>query len=622
MQSLVIIEAQGKVRTWQKVLEDIGIRAAVLATHGHVFRFPDRLDPLGISIDANSPCDPGRTADPQRLGKLHQAIDALDPGARVFIASDDDPEGDVIALDVIESILRHNSALIDRIYRVRPGALTRDGITAALAAAEPLRETGARLIAAALPGRARAISDRWIGATFSRMAGHPVGRVRSALLGAFFLLERAPAMLRDTPELGEITFRCRSASGGQPFVARVALDGRNDRDLTVRQAAMAARHVGGMVPGVVRPRESLSAAVAPRIGNVRPFNTGDALAHASRHFSLGAVQAMRGLQDGYMSGFLSYPRTDSHEISRESAVRVARLADACRISGVEVVTLSDRPSLIGGDEDAAPIRTAHEALHPVCDLEPSRVAELERLTRSPLRFNDHSGDGPELIRDIMITIVARRAFEAGRRIEMEVGDWRPDNVAAIPQEEAELLEDLDWQREAGPALPWSKDLMTGTRIWPLRAVVIDMMMIEGLGRASTLAYHADTAERSGEIDPGSLLQPPRPTPMGVSVLRKIPKGLWNPATCRMIEAANANTGGLIPEEPSDTLQTRVRKRVTFWLGHLSEEMRDALLESFDKTGDGRAANAQGPAKAMEMAEAEDSSFDVPTGLGSPSPFVS
>lgn len=621
MQSLVIIEAQGKIRTWQKVLAESGIRASVLATHGHLFRFPDRLDPLGISIDSASPCDPGRTPDPERLKKLHQAIADLGPVGRILVASDDDPEGDVIALDVIESILKHDARLIDRIFRVRPGALTRDGITAALAAAEPLRVTGARLISAALPGRARAVSDRWIGATFSRMAGHPVGRVRSALLGSFFLLDRAPAMLRDIPELGEITFRCRSATGGQPFVARVALDGSNDRELTARLSAMAARHAGGMVPGVVRPRQSLSAAVAPRIGNVRPFNTGDAIAHAARHFSLGAVQAMRGLQDGYMSGYLSYPRTDSHEMSRESAVRVSRLADACRISGVEVVTLSDQPSLVAGEHGPAPVRTGHEALHPVCDLEPERVAELERLIRSPLRFVDHSGDGPELVRDIMITIVARRAFEAGRRIEMEIGDWRPDNIAAIPQEEAELLRDLDWQREIGPSLPWSKDLMTGIRIWPLRAVAIDMMMIEGLGRPSTLAYHADTAEMSGEIEPGSPFQPPRPTPMGVSVLRKIPKGLWNPATCRMIEAVTSNAEGMVHEEPGDTLQVRVRKRIVFWLGHLSDEMRDALLEALEKSGTGRAAGTKGPVAEMAAAEAEESAFDVPSGLSAPSPFV-
>lgn len=618
MQALVIIEAIGKAETWGKVLNGIGMRARVVATHGHIASFPQPLWPIGITFASGKPCDPGRTIDAARLQAIRAAIGELSGNAPIFIATDDDMEGDVIALDVIEGLLASERDLAPRIFRARPQALTRDGIVAALDAAEPLRGCAGQILAAAIPGRARAISDRWIGATFSRAANHPVGRVRSALLGAFFLLDKAPHILRGRPEIGEVVLRCRSTKGGHPFIAHVPLDGGENPRQIEKLRGLADRFKGRLVPGVVRPRESLSAAVAPRIGSVRPFNTGDALAYAARHFNLGARQAMRGLQDAYMAGLVSYPRTESRDIGRESAVRVVRLAESCRLGGLDVDVLCDE----GGPNLAAPRprpanapRRPHEALHPVCDLNPEAIARFETILRAPIPFGDRAECEADEVRDIMAAIVARRAIEAAREIRMEPGDWRPDNTSSVSAEDAALLSDLNWEREAASPLPWSKDLMTGARHWPLRAIATDMMMIEGIGRPSTLAGHADAAEASGEIEVGDLSQPPRPTPFGLKVLARTPKGLWNPGTCRMIELALVNRDHVCREAPGDTMQLRIYRRIRFWFSHLPEEMQRALLEGLGESDGTRTAGVSGPSAALEGHPGA-----MPTNLAAPAPL--
>lgn len=623
MQALVIIEAQGKVTTWQRVLASIGMKARVVATHGHIARFPDRLTPLGIDLRQGASCDRGRIVDPRQLQSLLAEVALVTANAPIFIATDDDAEGDVIALDIIEGLIAADSRLAQRLFRVRLHALSSDGITVALNAAAPVRETATDILARALPGRARAVTDRWIGAVFSRHANHPVGRVRSAILGAFLLLDRAPHLLRGRPETGEIILRCRARNGGPAFLSHIRLDGTQDPERVAQLIDLAQRFKGRMVPGMVCPRTSLSAAVSPRIGTVRPFNTGDAIAYAARHFNLGARQAMKGLQDAYMDGLISYPRTDARSLSRESAVRVLRIADACRMPGGSVSALcGDDQTDLAAEIMAGPRpRRPHEALHPICDITRDRIARLETIFRAPVAFRDHSGASRADIMEIMAALVGRRAIEASRPITLAVGDWRPDNRAAVQPADARLLEGIDWVREEPGALPWSKDMMTGARQWPLRAIVIDMMMSEGIGRPSTIAAHADTAEASGEIALGDPADIPRPTPFGRKVLGSIPKGLWNPATCRLIEAALANQDNICDEHVHDTLQARLRHRIAFWFTRLPQDMQTMLLDGLDDE-QGARDKAVSVAPSVNLTQVDPCAIPVTNDLPTPSPIPS
>lgn len=611
MQAVVIIEAHGKIRAWSRILRDIGISATILATGGHLCAFPDSLFPIGIRLEAGSTLDPTRRPDPERLARLLDAIREAPDGARIFIATDHDVEGDVIALDVIEALLAENRSLVDRIFRLRPAAITAEGVRAALAAATPLRASATRTVSDAVQGRARAVSDRWIGAAFSRLAGLPVGRVRSALLGAVFLLGRAPSLLRGRPETGEITLQARSASGGRPFFARVPLTGQEDPDRIAQLIRIARRFEGGLVPGVVRIPMSLSAAVAPRFGSARPFNTGDVLIHAARHHGVSISQGMRGLQDAYLQGFSSYPRTDGREISRESAARVVRLGYACGLENLDADYLSGQIA----NANAGPV--VHEGLHPVPSMTSENMERLRGLVRRPIPAAPEGGRSREDVADIIITLIARRAFEAAREITLQRGHWRRDNGSGVSEEDARLLEDLDWFQEDGFAFPWSRDLVTKVRQWPMEAILLEMMIQEGLGRPSTYAAHVKVAMASADIEPGVFPAPPRPSPQGVTSLKRTPSTIWNPATCRMIEAAIENSGNMLKEDLSWPLQERARHRVTAWFDRLPQDIQDTLLAALSE---GRGDRTRGLVLSQpEMAEA-DGPLVMSVDLVAPSPF--
>ncbi|MBW3243559.1 hypothetical protein KUV57_12875 [Epibacterium sp. DP7N7-1] len=598
MQALIFIEAKGKAHAWTRITEAIRMPSLVIATSGHVCHFPKRLTPLGIDIQQGAILDKGRIPDPVKEREIIEAVSSVPETCPIIIAMDNDVEGDVIAFDVVEIILRNFKRRANRMVRVRPGPITREGVRAALASAK--RISGRRIVADAVHGRARAVTDRWIGSTFSRMAGVPVGRVRSAVLGATLLLNRAPERLSDRPETGEITFQARSSMGGRPFIARVSLTGSEAHQKVSKLVNLARRHSGLLVPGAVRPRQSLSAAVAPRVGTVRPFNTADALAYASRHHGITSSIAMRGLQDAYQDGIISYPRTESRDISTESASRVVMLGFSCGLNGLEADVLASEGRVSADGHVVTP--DAHEALHPVMALSTVNSDRLRQMIRRPIR-EPEGGWKRSDVRDLMAALVSRRAFESAREIMLEPGNWHLDNIQGISPEEAELLQDLDWHREQGFNYPWTRNLITGVRSWPMEAVLLELMASEGLGRPSTYAGHLRTATQSGEIEMAGFPSPPRPSVKGMQSLRRIPATVWDPATCRMIETVMENKGNIVKEDTSGFLNERARHRVLNWFVKVPDEMRIPLEAAIKMSrGGGRESGHQKAAETSHPGE--------------------
>ena len=561
-QALIIIEAPGKVRAWERAARKIGIAATLVTTRGHMSRFPDRLSPFGVRFENGRAVDEGRVPDASIVSRIRTALVDLPRSAEILIATDDDPEGDVIALDAFRAVIGQDRSLVDRVRRVRARAVTVAGITDAISRAE--REPGiSDLFTRAVPGRARAISDRWIGAAFTELAGTGCGRVRAALLGAALLWRADPSLLAGLPETGELTFTARSDPTGIPFFARVPISGRVPSALR----AVAERYRGRLIPGHVRPMASLSAAVAPRIGDVRPFNTGDALAYAARLHGVGPRAAMRGLQNAYMAGRISYPRTSGHHLSEQACALVVQAARACGVPGV-----SDRDARRHLPDRAE--AGAHEALYPTPEL---LKPDLERLRASVRRVpGPETGRTEEEVEDLMVGLIARRAFDAARAIELAPGAWHNRDGSDLTAEEVDALEGLEWVRPSGPSAPWSNHMSTGFRAWPLSSVLIDGMMIEGVGRPSTYALHAESVAGSGQLRiprPGAL---PELTPEGARVVRKVPREALLPATCRAIERAlSAGSDG---ERDVPDLTRLIRMRIDGWVGAAPEGLRAPLIE--------------------------------------------
>lgn len=616
MRALIFIEANGKAQAWARITRKLGMTAQVVATTGHVCSFPERLNPIGIDLRPGKNIEKLRAPKPEKQQLILEAVKNTPPKTAIVIATDNDVEGDVIAYDVLEIICRAFPDRQGAIVRVRPGPITMNGVRASLASAQPMAKAFGQMKHDAIPGRARAITDRWIGATFSKIAGVPVGRVRSAILGAALLLNKQPARLRGRPETGEITLQARSGSGGRPFVARIPLFGTETPAHVQRLKRLAIKFKFRIIPGVVRPAASLSAAVAPRCGSVRPFNTADILAYAARHYRIPVKTAMQGLQDSYLQGLISYPRTDSRDISKETAVRVQMLGYGCGLEGLEADYLSSDTILNRG-----PSPDAHEGLHPVLPLSTANTAFLRELVRKPIKKPDAGWDRAGIMQ-IMTTLVSRRAFEASREIWMERGSWTADNGddMDIDAQDMEILRDLEWFRDMNFTFPWTRNFATGVQSWPLDGIVLEMMAEEGIGRPSTYANHVDTAVNSGDIMEGEFPNPPRPTPKGIQTLKKTPVSVWNPAICRMIEDALENKGNILREDTSGTLQARARHRVLGWLNRVPDDYRKPLLEALVAEDSARGINS--PARAAPAAAAPDTPTlpEVSTDLPEPTPY--
>lgn len=560
--ALIIIEAPGKARAWERAARKIGVAASLVTTRGHMSRFPDRLTPFGVRFEKGRAVDEARVPNPVIVDRIKSALIDLPHNTEILIATDDDPEGDVIALDVFRTLIGFDRSLVDRIRRVRARSVTVAGITDAISRAA--RDPGITdIFLRAVPGRARAISDRWIGSAFSELAETGCGRVRAALLGAALLWRADRSLLRGVPETAELTFTARSDPTGLPFFARVAVHG----EVPAALRAVAKRYKGRLIPGHVRPMASLSAAVAPRIGDVRPFNTGDALAYAGRFYGVSPQVAMRGLQNAYMAGRISYPRTSGRHLSEASCDLVTQAARACGVVGV-TEELAKRH--LPGREEAG----AHEALHPTPEL---LQADLQRLRATVRRVHPAGGiRTDDEIEDLMVGIVARRAFDAARSIDLAPGVWHNRDGSDLTPEEIDALEGLEWLRPSGPSAPWSNHMSTDFRAWPLATVLIDGMMMEEVGRPSTYALHAETIAGSDQLripTPGEL---PQLTPKGARIVRRIPKEALLPTTCRAIERAlscPAPGDGEVPD-----LTRLIRIRIDGWMGAAPESFRAPLVD--------------------------------------------
>jgi DNA topoisomerase I len=611
MQALIFIEANGKAAAWRRIAAQLGMTATVIPTTGHVCSFPNTLFPIGIDLSRGAVLETRRRPDPERRERILQAVAKAGPRMPILLAMDNDVEGDVIAYDVADLIFKAHPERQATIFRIRPGPITTRGMRAALSGAVSMHDALDDMTHDAIPGRARAVTDRWIGATFSRLAGVPVGRVRSAVLGATFLNAHRPELLRGRPETGEITFQARASFGGRPFVARVPLDGSGDMSRITALMRLAREWSGKLIPGTVRALQPAGAAIAPRIGAVRPFNTADALVYAARHHGTPVKAAMQGLQDAYLKGLISYPRTDSREVSLESASRVVWLGFGCGLDGLDHEVLGSQE--IDDAIEADGIHdSAHEALHPVVAATTRNTEQMRSFIRRPLPRIPEGGEWDRSrAMELMTILVTRRAFEAAMDLELERGNWSPDNSTQVSPEDEALLRDLDWTRESGFTFPWSRNFMTSVKQWPLDAVLLETMAIEGIGRPSTYASHVGVAERSGDIEMGEFPAPPRPTPQGARTLQRTPRAVWTPAICRLIEDALENRGNKIGEDASDTLPRRARHRILYWLRRIPEEMRGPLLAALEHERGGRKSGVRKAPVAIDLSEMADGLSDLP-----------
>ncbi|NUS17349.1 MAG: type I DNA topoisomerase [Streptomyces sp.] len=381
-QRLVIVESPAKAKTIKGYL---GPGYVVEASVGHIRDLPNgaaevpaeyKGQPwarLGVNVDSDF--QPIYVVNADKKAQVKKLKDLLKESDELFLATDEDREGEAIAWH-LQEILKPKVP----VHRMVFHEITKDAIQEAV---RNPRELNKRLVDAQ---ETRRILDRLYGYEVSPVLWKKVmprlsaGRVQSVATRLVVERERERIAFR-TAEYWDLTGvfgtgRAGDASDPSSLNARlVSVDGRRvaqGRDFDASTGALkqganvlqldesAARALAAAladVPFAVRSVESKPYRRSP----YAPFRTTTMQQEASRKLGLGAKDTMSVAQKLYENGFITYMRTDSTTLS-ETAVGAAR-AQVTQLYGADY--LPDKPRTYAGKVKNA--QEAHEAIRPSGD---------------------------------------------------------------------------------------------------------------------------------------------------------------------------------------------------------------------------------------------------------------
>ena len=383
---LVIVESPNKVRS---IAGYLGPEFDVEASVGHIRDLPQpselpatmKKGPYGkFAVDVEDDFTPYYVVNPDKKKTVAQLKKALKEADELYLATDDDREGEAIAWH-LQQVLKPKVPVRRMVFT----EITREAVTRAL---DNTRDLDIHLVDAQ---ETRRILDRLVGYEVSPVlwrkvrAGLSAGRVQSVATRLVVERERERMAFRSASYWGvEATFSTVlspvdvTARQEDSFTARlVTLDGRrvatgrdfND-DGQLRPAALKASAVHLHQVGATAVAEAIGRG-EPRVVGVEdkpykrrpaaPFTTSTLQQEASRKLRMNPRETMRVAQGLYENGFITYMRTDSTVLSGQ-AVAAAR-SQVAELYGAEYVP--ERPRVYASKSKGA--QEAHEAIRPAGD---------------------------------------------------------------------------------------------------------------------------------------------------------------------------------------------------------------------------------------------------------------
>jgi Topoisomerase IA len=508
MRDLFVIEAPGKARQLEELLQGLGIEARVQATKGHLYEMPKLGQSLGI--DSGFREFERKLIDPEIGQRIRDAVMESD---NVFVATDADQEGDVIAWDVAELI----SDINPNAFRVRLRGMDPDSIREAIDNATLVSKRDA------VPGRTRAIVDRLIGGVFSNN-GVAVGRIGSALLGV--IRDEAPATRK-------VLLVAPSKDAGRPWTAECDI-----KDPIT--PAVAKKLVEIKFPALDVESRGSSAPTAPS-------NMGQIMVRAGDELDMSPKEASHSLQKLYEAGRMSYPRAGSKGISKSVMRKIAR---ELKKAGYTF------------DEERTPDKKAedvHDAPYPIGTVQ---------AQQDPVRQGHEEG---------LRTLVARDLIKTGQThtIEKGVGATAAAHLKSkgFPAEVCSHVGQLHWRREAGPRYPgqesWPKSKIRTRRP---DTVLLEAAVEKGLGRPSTWANHITKFMERNLVDDDLQL-----TSKGREWIARTPPILLNPQISAAIEqACERMIPGMMDDPEREPWEILSEKIVTVLPPEVARPLLDAV----------------------------------------------
>lgn len=291
--NLVIVESPAKARTIEKFL---GKDYSVKSSFGHIRDLPKK----GLNIDIENDFKP-TYAVPSEKAKVIRELKAAAKDAVVWLASDEDREGEAIAWHLCEALKLDPL----KTKRIVFHEITKSAIEAAVA--NP-RTVDMQLVDAQ---QARRILDRLVGYELSPVlwkkvrAGLSAGRVQSVAVR--LIVER------------EREIKAYTAEGSYKVIGTF-LSGKDsfDAELNVKIADIALAQKF-LTDAALSTYKIFSTAQKPSSRNPSaPFTTSTLQQEAARRLGFGVRQTMSVAQRLYESGHITYMRTDSTILSGQA----------------------------------------------------------------------------------------------------------------------------------------------------------------------------------------------------------------------------------------------------------------------------------------------------------------
>jgi DNA topoisomerase-1 len=335
-ENLVIVESPAKAKTIEKFL---GKNFTVKSSFGHI----RDLSKKNLGIDIKNDFTPEYIVSEDKAKLVSALKDAADKAVTVWLASDEDREGEAIAWHLAEAL----DLDLQKTKRIVFHEITKNAI---LNAIENPRNIDINLVHAQ---QARRVLDRLVGFELSPILWKKVkpqlsaGRVQSAALRLIVDREREILGFKSHPYFKtDATFHPE----GTPAAVKIksTLDKKfsseQDAQQFLQDCAGAQFHISSI------EKKDVARTPAP------PFTTSTLQQEASRKFGFSVSQTMSIAQRLYESGLITYMRTDSTNLSE--------LALATAKKSIEALYGSDYSKTRRYKTKAKGAQEAHEAIRP------------------------------------------------------------------------------------------------------------------------------------------------------------------------------------------------------------------------------------------------------------------
>ena len=336
-ENLVIVESPAKAKTIEKIL---GKDFLVKSSFGHI----RDLDKKDFGVDINNNYQPNYIVSEDKKKVVTELKKCAKAATKVWIASDEDREGEAIAWHLME-VLHLDPEKTNRIVFHE---ITKEAI---LKAIDNPRRLNKDLVDAQ---QARRVLDRLVGFEISPVLWKKVkpslsaGRVQSVAVRLIVDREREIINFQSVPFFRVNTVFLVPENGGKITPLKAEL---NNRFETAAEAkAFLQKCIGSeftIADIVTRPAKKSPAA---------PFTTSTLQQEASRKLGFPVGLTMSVAQKLYESGFITYMRTDSTTLSEE-ALKSAKqkITDSY---GDKYVKIRHYKTKVKGAQEA------HEAIRP------------------------------------------------------------------------------------------------------------------------------------------------------------------------------------------------------------------------------------------------------------------